>query len=299
MKNKKEWTEFIYKAQAFGLKILEKIFVLIGLKWSSFISGLIMVIIGPLTPPSFLAMRNLKKAMPELTFFQRFKIMLGMWNNLGKNIAEFVLINNISFEEFEKYINIDDETRKNLQKIKNSKEGELIFTAHFGNWEIFSRIFEYLNVPASAIYRSLNNQYVDEMILKYRERNKMTELIPKGANGIMKLVRSLKEGRKIFMLVDQRLSNGLNVKFLNNDAKTTDSVAIFALKYNYKVYSAVVFRRSFSSFFDVKIEEFDVINTGNLKEDIEATTVKINEKVEEWIKLKPEQWFWVHNRWKQ
>jgi len=299
MINKVEWTDFIYKLEAFGLKILEKIFLLIGLKWSSFISGLLMVLIGPLTPPSFLALRNLKKAMPELTFFQRFKIMLGMWNNLGKNIAEFVLINNMSFEEIQKYINIDDETQKNLEKIKNSKDGELIFTAHFGNWEIFSRIFEYLNVPTSGVYRPLNNKYVDEIVLKYRKRNKIVEMIPKGANGVMKLVRSLKEGRKILMLVDQRLSNGLNVKFLNNDAKTTDSIATFALKYNRKVYSTVVFRRSFSSFFDIKVEEFDVVNTGNLKEDIEATTIKINEKIEEWIRLKPEQWFWVHNRWKQ
>lgn len=298
MIDKKELADFIYKLQAFGLKILEKLFLLIGLKWSSFISGLILVIIGPLTPPTFLAMRNLKKVFPELTFFQRFKIMLGMWNNLGKNIAEFVLINNISFEEFEKYINIDDETKENLKKIKNSKEGELIFTAHFGNWEIFTRVFEYLNVPASGVYRPLNNKYVDEIILKYRKRNE-AELIPKGPSGVMKLVRSLKEGRKILMLVDQRLSSGLNVKFLNNDAKTTDSVATFALKYNRKVYSAVVFRRSFSSFFDIKVEEFDVVNTGNLKEDIEATTIKINEKIEEWIRLKPEQWFWVHNRWKQ
>ncbi|HSQ97153.1 MAG TPA: lysophospholipid acyltransferase family protein [Rickettsiales bacterium] len=298
MKKKTNFSDFIYKSQAFGLKVLEKIFILIGLKWSSFLIGLLLVIFGPWTPPSFLAMRNLKKVMPELTLFQRIKIILGMWNNLGKGIAEFILINSISYEELEKYINIDKESEENLKKIKNSKQGELIFTAHFGNWEIFSRIFAHLNIPISAIYRAMNNKYVDDIILEYRQKNKM-EMIPKGQKGVIKLARSLRSGRKILMLVDQRLSNGIDVKFLDRDAKTTDSVATLALRHNYKVYSAVVFRRSFSSFFDVKIEEFDVINTGNLKEDIEATTLKINKKIESWIRLKPEQWFWVHNRWKK
>ncbi len=298
MKKETGWSDFIYRLQAFGLKILERIFLLIGLKWSSFIAGLLMVIFGPLTPPSFLAMKNIKKIMPELTFFQRFKIMLGMWNNLGKDIAEFIFINNMSYEELKKYINIDEESRKIIEKIKNSKEGELIFTAHFGNWEIFSRAFEYLNIPISAVYREMNNKYVDDIILKYRS-GRNTEMIPKGPKGVIRIARSLKEGRKLFMLVDQRLSSGLDIKFLDQDAKTTDSVATLALKYNYKVYSAVVFRRSFSSFFDVKIEKFEVVNTGDLKEDIKATTLKINKKIEEWIRLKPEQWFWVHNRWKK
>ena len=88
------------------------------------------------------------------------------------------------------------------------------------------------------------------------------EFIPKGSKGIIKLARSLKNGRKVVMLVDQRLSNGIDVKFLNQDSKTTDAVATFALKHNYKVYSAVVFRRSFSSFFDLKVEEFEVVKLG-------------------------------------
>jgi Kdo2-lipid IVA lauroyltransferase/acyltransferase len=298
MKEKTKYTDFIYKLQAFGLRICERIFLFIGLRWSSLLTGLLFVIFAPWTPPSFTAMKNIKKVMPELSFIQRMKIILGMWNNLGRGVAEFVLFNNISYEELKKYINIDDESEQNLQKIKNNPNGELIFTAHFGNWEIFSRIFEHLNIPISAVYRTMNNKYVDDIILKYREKNKM-EMIPKGQKGIIKLARSLKEGRKILMLVDQRLSNGVDVKFLDQDAKTTDAVATLAIKHNYKVYSAVVFRRSFSSFFDIKIEEFEVINTGNLKDDIIATTTKINNNIGKWIRTKPEQWFWVHDRWKK
>lgn len=298
MKEQTKFTDFIYRLQAFGVKILAKFFSLVGLRVASLISSFLLVVFGPFTPPNFLAMKNLKKTMPDLTFFQRFKIVLGMWNNLGRGIAEFILINNIPYSELSKYVHIDSKSAENLEKIKNSPLGELIFMAHFGNWELFTKIFESLGVPSSGVYRAMNNQYVDDFILKMREKSNV-ELIPKGPKGIIKLARSLKNGRKVVMLVDQRLSNGIDVKFLNQDSKTTDAVATFALRHNYKVYSAVVFRRSFSSFFDLKVEEFKVINTGNLEEDIKATTLKINQKIEEWIKLKPEQWFWVHNRWKK
>ena len=82
-------------------------------------------------------------------------------------------------------------------------------------------------------------------------------------------------------------------------SQTSDATATFALKYGYKVYSAVVFRRSFSCYFDVKIREFDIINTGNFENDVRENTIRINQMIEEWIRTKPEQWFWVHKRWKQ
>lgn len=297
MTERKKFTDFTYKLQAFGLKILENLFLLMGLRFSSFIFGTLFTIFGPLTPPSFLAMKNIKKAMPNLTFFQRLKIIFGMWNNLGRNMAEFVGFYSNNYGDLSKFISLDNKTINNLNKIKNSKNGELIFTAHFGNWELFSQIFAKYNIPFSAVYREMNNNYADSIVTKYREKSGM-EMIPKGQKGVIKLVRDLKNGKKILMLVDQRLSNGIIVPFFNIPSKTTDSVSVFALKYNYKVYSAVVFRKSFSCAFDMKIEEFEVINTGNLDNDIKCVTEKINKKIEEWIKTKPEQWFWVHDRWK-
>ncbi len=298
MKEETRLTRFIYKTQALGLWILGKFFLSIGIRTSSFIGGTLFTIFGPFTPPTWTAMKNIGLAMPNLTFFQRFKIMLAMWNNLGRDLAEFVGFHSNDFHELLKYVNIDSSSVDVLKKIKANENGGMIFTAHFGNWELFSQVFMKYNIPLSAIYREMNNKYADDIVLKYREKSKI-ELIPKGQKGVIKLARSLKQGRKLLMLVDQRLSNGITVPFFGMPTKTSDSVATFALKYGYKVYCAVVFRRSFSCYFDVKVEEFDVVNTGNLEEDIRQTTIKINEKIEEWIRTKPEQWFWVHRRWKE
>lgn len=298
MSKKEKINDFIYRLQALGLKVLAKIFLFMGVRLSSFLVGTIFMIVGPFTPPTFTAIKNIKMAMPELNFFQRLKIIIGMWNNLGRDMAEFVGFHSKEFDKISRFICMDKESINCLKEMQLDSEGAIIFAAHFGNWEIFSQIPTRFNIPISAIYRAMNNIYADKIVLKFREKEGI-EMIPKGQKGVIKLARSLKSGRKVLMLVDQRLSSGIEVPFFNIPAKTSDSVATFALKYGYKVYSGVVFRRSFSSYFDLRIQSFDVINTGNLEEDIRATTIKINQKIEEWIRTKPEQWFWVHRRWKK
>jgi len=297
MSEESKFTTLIYKLEVLGLKILEKIFIFLGIDIAEFLFSLLFVIFGPLTKPSFLAMRNLKLVFPKLNFFKRFLIVLGMWNNLARNLVEFVCFNKMDFKKFINYVSMDKETLTILKSFKNSISGNLIFTAHFGNWEIYPQIFSGLKIPFSGVYREMNNKFADEFVQKYRNK-KFIDFIPKGKNGIFKLARNLREGKEILMLVDQKLNNGITVPFLGVPSKTTDSVATFALKHNYNVYSAVVFRKSFSSSFNLEIRKFEVINTGNLQKDIIDTTIKINETIGEWIKQKPEQWFWVHNRWK-
>ena len=106
MKEKQTFFDnFIYKLQAFGLLILEKFFLAIGIKTSSFIGGFLLTIFGSFTPPTITAMKNIKSVMPELTFFQRLKIVFGMWNNLGRDLGEFVNFNCKNFNKSKNHIN--------------------------------------------------------------------------------------------------------------------------------------------------------------------------------------------------
>ena len=91
-------------------------------------------------------MKNIKKAMPKFSFFKRLKIVISMWNNLGRDLAEFIFFSGDNFDKISKYINIDQKSQENLLKIKNSNEGELLFKAHFGNWELLSQIFSHYNL---------------------------------------------------------------------------------------------------------------------------------------------------------
>lgn len=299
MKEITKFKDFTYRLEAFGLAILEKLFLVLGMPLSSHIFGTLFMIFGPLTPPTITAMRNIKLAMPELNFWQRLKIIVLMWNNLGRDLAEFIWFHKKDCGNILKYLHMDEQTIKNIDKMQESKSGEIVFTAHFGNWEVYAQIFCPRKIPFAGIYRPLNNEYANKLMEKYRDTFEDVVMIPKGKEGVIRFVKSLREGRKIFMLVDQRLSSGITVPFFNMPAKTVDSVSIFSLKYGYKVYSIATFRRGFSCHFDVVCEEFEIINTGDFDADVIANTEKVNRKIEEWIRKRPDQWFWVHNRWKE
>jgi KDO2-lipid IV(A) lauroyltransferase len=285
---------FFYRLETFGLILFEKIVLIIGLRSATFIFGTLFMCLGIFTPPTFLAIKNIKMAMPEINFFKRIKIIIGMWNNLGKSLVEFVCLND---KNVGKYLEVDEASMKIIEKMREEKIGTILFTAHFGNWELFPKLLKHFDLsPFFAVFRPLNNPFANEIMVKYREKNIKT--IPKGPQGTMKMYRCLKNGGKILMLVDQRFGNDAEIPFFNIKSQTSTATATFALKYGYKVYSAVIYRKGFSSKFKLYFETFTPIKTENLEADIIATTEKINKKFEEWIRKRPELWFWVHNRWK-
>ncbi|MDR3290137.1 MAG: lysophospholipid acyltransferase family protein [Rickettsiales bacterium] len=288
-----------YFLQAVCLLVAEKIILLMGLRFSSFVFGNLFVLFGWMTKPSFLALKNLKLALPNLTKKERIKIMFKMWNHLGRDVAEFVFFTNKPMKNIEKYFYMDETIKQKFLDIKNYKEGQMILMAHFGNWEIFSQIANLYKMPFTIFYRNLNNPFASKFILKHRKATGFEFIEKKEPGAIVKLLKSIKMGKKVMIFLDQRDDNGIVVPFFNILSKTSSSLGVFTLKYNVKSYSVAAFRRGNSCFFDIKIDEFKPIKTGNIEEDIIATTIKMNEKIEEWIKEAPEQWFcWIHNRWK-
>jgi KDO2-lipid IV(A) lauroyltransferase len=296
----KNFKDFQYRLEWLGLELFKFLVLIMGMRLSSFIFGTLFVIFAPFTKPNFLALKNLKKALPNLTKFERFKIILGMWNNLGRNFAEFVFFAGKRIKNAEKFIHIDKKSKERIIEIKNNKDGILLFLAHFGNWEVISQIALLNNIFFTVYFRNTNNPYVSNIISKIRGETGF-KMIEKRENGTIKLIRSIRNHEKILMFLDQKLDAGVTVPFFNIPSKTSGILGTFSLKYNCEIYSILVVRQHFySCHFDIKIEKFEPINTGNFEKDVIATTSKMNEKYEEWIKDRPEQWFcWVHNRWKE
>jgi len=291
--------KIIYLLEGFCVKILFGIFKLLGIRISSFICGAVAMIIGPLTFPTFLAFRNLKKAIPELSFKKRFQIVLKMWNNLGSYIGEYANIYNMKKGEIFKYVSIGKSTKENIKKLKDSKKGAILFSAHIGNWEAGLKALEDMGVKnLKAVYRSLNNKCVDEIASMMRKSGNI-EIIPKGHNSALKLFRELKKGAKIVILVDQRLGDGIEIPFFNQPAKTVDSVGIFALKCDIPIYPIRIIRKGMGSDFELELsDELKVKKIKNLTKNVKNIMVQVNQVLEKWIRQYPEQWFWVHNRWR-
>ena len=273
------------------------IFRLLGANKSSELGSFLGRRIGKLISVQKLAKNNLRLAIPYLDEGQIEDILDGMWDNLGRIVGEFVHISSISSRDLLNHVMVNSDSRKNIEFLKKNKKGGIIFSGHIGNWEIGSKIFLENGINIKTLYRPLNNSFVDSITSSIRD----AEIIPKGSKGNKQIIQELKNGNYIAILIDQRVSDGIAVPFFGREALTTAAVARLALKYNVPLipFRSIRVGRKFA--FEVRIEKpLEFKKTDNITDsEVFALTVKMNEKLEEWIKEYPSQWFWVHNRWKK
>lgn len=263
---------------------------------ASNLAGKIAIFIGKKIAVNKLAMRNLGKALPHLDSSQKNAVINDMWDNLGRLIGEFPHVCKMSANEILNYVKIDENSRKILDELIAKNQGGIIFSAHFGNWEIGPKILINYGIKVKTFYRPLNNPFVEKMTSSLRG----VEMIEKGSEGNRKLITALKNKEFILIMADQKVSDGEPIKFFHDDAITATSIAKIALKYDVPLVPGFILRVNKQFKFLLKIEkplEFNKINS--LNSEATNLTLKINQIIEKWVGENPQQWFWVHNRWKK
>ena len=275
------------------------IFKLMGLKNSANFASFLSIKIGKTIKVNKLADDNIKNAMPNLDKAQRNDIIKYMWDNLGRVIGEYVHIASLRPCKLAKFVEIDQETRENLEYIKNCNKngkGIIIFSGHIGNWEVGPKFLISQGVKVATVYRPLNNPWVEKITAKLRG----VDLIEKGVAGSRKIVELLKKGTTIIILADQKISEGTAIDFFDRPAVTTTSIARIAVKYNIAVMGARTIRIAKKSKFIIAVEKpLDIKYSDKSESNIKSITLSINKKLESWISEYPSQWFWVHNRSKK
>ncbi len=284
--------------------LIEALIVRLGLaffgtlnsKKSSNIAAKISKFIGKKIAVNKLAYNNLSKAIPQLSENEKEKILDEMWDNLGRIVGEYPHIAKCSAEDIERFVELSEESKKNLEFYKNLGQGGIIFSGHIGNWEVGPKTFLRYGLPVGTVYRPLNNPYVEKMTASIRG----TEMIEKNAKGNRKIVEFIKNKKFVIILADQKVSEGEPIKFFHDDAITATSIARIALKYNCPLIPARSIRIDNKFKFIVEVEKpLAFQKSDDINADILSVTTKINQKLEQWIKQYPSQWFWVHNRWKK
>ncbi len=275
------------------------LFQIIGLKNASNLASFLARFIGKKISVHNLARKNIIQSLPNLNDKEVDEVLDGMWDNLGRIVGEFVHIAKFTGKELMEYAQFDEESKKNIANIKknfNDGKGGIIFSAHIGNWEIGPKVILESGINVKTIYRPLNNQVVDDLTSKIRG----VELISKSSQGNKRIIEEIKKGNYILILADQRISDGILVPFFNHPALTTAAIARLALKYGIPLIPARSIRVGKGFKFLLRIEKpIEFQSSVNINESILNLTTKVNQKLEEWIKEYPSQWFWVHNRWKQ
>ncbi|MEJ0062602.1 MAG: lysophospholipid acyltransferase family protein [Alphaproteobacteria bacterium] len=280
-----------YILEAIPVYIFYGICVLLPLDAASAFGGWLASAIGPLMGVSRRAERNLSRALPQLTARERAKIIRGMWNNLGRVGAEYPHL-----PDLVKLDRISGEGRAIFEDMARSGKGGIIVGGHLANWEIGPLVAGCLGMPLAVIYRAPNNPYVDRLIKKAREKIACLAL-PKGADGAIQLMRHLRGGGYAGILIDQKLNEGIAVPFFGMDARTTPAPAEMAIRFNLPIGAARVERVGGKAYFRMEFVPYTPPATGNRSADAAELTRIMTAQLESWIRERPEQWLWLHNRW--
>ena len=277
----------------FSLTILSfLIFKILGPNLSSKISGKIFELIGPFFRSKQIIHSNIKRGFPDISSTNLENITRLMWNNYGRLFAEYMFIKDFRYGKLMSKIQIDGQ--EILDEIKKSDKKVIFISGHFSNFELMAMYLEKNGIRLSAIYRPLNNIFLNGILEGIRKKFICKHQIKKGIGGLKKLISLKKDNYSTALMIDQRVSEGILCNLFNQEALTTTIPAQLVKKFNISVVPVYIERIKDLNF---KISINDPVNFS--KEDtIENITLKLNQILETMILKKPEQWIWSHNRWK-
>ena len=276
---------------------LFSIFKLIGLKNASNLGSILGKFIGPLFRSKHIIEQNIKIGLGQLDKKKESEIINGMWSNIGRTFAEYVFLKNFKFNK-----NSFDHIKINginyLDKIKTSNEAVIFYSAHLANFELMAMELDKFGIKCAAIYRPLNNFFLNPLMEYLRMKYICPNQIPKGRMGMREIINKVKNGYSVALMVDQRVSEGPRTLFFDKPAHTTTIPAQLALKYNCKLVPISLERKEGSNFEMTIHEPYKIKKTDNHESDTKNITLKINQVIEKMILENPKQWIWSHNRWK-
>ena len=243
-----------------------------------------------------IATHNLRRAFPEKSEGEILRIVQGVYRNMGIVAAEFFDIPRLTKENIA--AQVETEGLENCWKALEKGQGLLLFSAHFGNWELEAAAAALLIKPAVVIYRPLDSPLLDHLVLRVRSA---TGNIPLAKEHAMRpMLRALKQNGILGILIDQNVDwyEGVFVDYFGRPACTTDGLALLALHTEAPVLPAYMVRLPDGRYRLVFGPEVEVIRTGDRDADILANTQRFTKVIEQIVRRYPDQWLWVHQRWK-
>ena len=268
------------------------IFKILGLKFSLIFSSKLIALVGPFFRSKNTIKTNIKKAIPDLDPEEIKKIINDMWKNYGKILSEYIFI-----KKFRKH-NLNDNFivigQEILENIKKNNERVIFVSGHFNNFELMAMHIERSGINLAAIYRPLNNKFLNFIMEKIRKKYICKNQIKKGISGTKQLLSFFKKNVSIALMIDQRVSEGIKSNFFQHKAYTTTIPAQFVKKFKCRVVPIYIERTKDLKFklTIYKPHEYSSEDT------IETITLQLNGLIEKMILKNPGQWIWSHNRWK-
>jgi KDO2-lipid IV(A) lauroyltransferase len=284
-----------YGGEAAAFFAFVGLFRILGVDMASALGGFIGRNIFYRTGITNRARDNLRAAYPDMRKADMEAVIVEMWDNLGRTIAEYAHHDKFSIDGPNPRIEIVD--RDIIDNAVASGKGLIFASGHFANWEVFLHIARQLGLDGGAVYRPVNNPYINRFIVRQRMTNGPREQIEKGARGTRRIFTLLRGGKSIFMLIDQKTNEGLPIPFFGRDAMTTPAPAALALKVDAAILLATGERNGGARFRVTLRGPITIARSGDHDRDVLALTTELNAALEAAIRKRPSQWLWIHRRW--
>jgi KDO2-lipid IV(A) lauroyltransferase len=259
-------------------------------------------LIGPRLREQRIGRANLTAAFPEKSPEEIERILAGVWDNLGRVGAEFAHIDHIwDFNEAAPdplgRIEISPRTHYLFHHLRLDGKPALIFASHLANWELPALAAVAHGLDTAILYRRPNSASADRAIQKMRQVN-MGTLIPAGRDAPLRLADALQKGQHVAMLVDQYLTGGVDVTFFGRKTRANPTLARLLRQIECPVHGVRIIRLPGNRFRAELTEEIPPVRDAEGKINIQGMTQKINSVIEGWVREHPEQWLWLHRRWR-
>ena len=264
--------------------------------------GRILRLIGPMTREQKIGRANLTAAFPEKSPAEIEAILAGVWDNLGRIGAEFAHLDHIwdydpNRPEKRSRIEFSPRTKELFDQIRDDGKPALVFACHLGSWELPALGAVAHGLDAAILFRRPNIQSADRAIERIRAV-KMGTLIPAGREAPLKLAQALQDGKHVAMLVDQYLTNGVEVTFFGRKTKANPMLARLRRQFECPIHGTRIIRLPNNRFRAELSEEVKPAFDASGQIDVRGTMQAITDVVEDWVREYPEQWLWLHRRWR-
>ncbi|WP_394763592.1 lysophospholipid acyltransferase family protein [Phenylobacterium sp.] len=249
--------------------------------------------LGPLTSPNRVAETNLRIAFPQASDAEIAGLLAAQWDQLGRWATEFLILDKIIADPSR----VEVVGAERLAAIRDGAGPVVFISGHFSSFEIMPAVIIHAGITCQITYRATNNPYVDQRIRRSRFRYGVRLFAPKGTEGARNLMRALSKGESVALMNDQKFNGGVAAPLFGVICHTAPGPSTFALRYGAPLQPMSVQRMGKARFRVVVHDQIRLVDTGDRDADIAAGVGRINAFVEERVRERPSEWFWVHKRW--
>ena len=284
--------KFLYLIEFILIKLFFYILIIIGYRNGSNLGYVIGRLLGPL----FRSRKLIEKNLDESGILHKSnykKVINKVYGNYGRILSEYPFLKEFRNNKLNKFIEI--EGVRHLAKIKKERKKVVFISGHFNNFELMALHLEKAGINLCAIYRPLNNIFLNKTMEEIRKNFICKNQIKKGRSGTRQIIENLKKGNSVALMIDQRVREGIKTNFFGKPASTTTIPAQLIKKYKCDLVPIYIERKR-NFYFKMYISE--PIKISNNKSVIEITE-HLNKILEKMIVKNIDQWIWTHDRWKK